>query len=278
LARRNSNEPRDWLKWLDARVESLKRKKDWRRDQILWTQACPLFLLARFPDLPGPYPEEVLSRQCARVEEEIGLSPHSERILRGLNVQQVKQLAALLTDIRIAAESYACYQTSGQQIRKAASEADRRTRKLHRKVLSIRRKLEDLHKFAGPEKELSKGLHPLLGLAHAQAATKCLKVLRSLDPDPTLIEFLSLKKSEYPPVKDPRQLGIVQLYWFFRSGCQCGGAESEVRTAMVANELVANWWDACRHLTYVPAYQGDEFKGSSAVRNAVMRFQPRTTD
>jgi hypothetical protein len=80
LARRNSNEPRDWLKWLDARVKSLKRKEDWRRDQILWTQACPLFLLARFPGLPGPYPEEVLSRQCARVQEEIGLSPHSERI------------------------------------------------------------------------------------------------------------------------------------------------------------------------------------------------------
>src|SRR5262245_42262156 len=99
---------------------------------------------ARFPELPGPYPDEVLTRHCARVEERIRLSSNSERILRGLNAKQVMQLTALVSDIDVALKSHRYFQKSRAEVRKAVSEADRRARKLHRKVLAIRNKLEDL--------------------------------------------------------------------------------------------------------------------------------------
>jgi hypothetical protein len=138
---------------------------------------------------------------------------------------------------------------------------------LLRKVLTIRGELEDLREYAA-------SLHATLGLEYDRAAKRCLDVLEKLKPDSLATEFFHSQKSKYPPLENPRQLGIVQLYWFFHSECGCTGGESEVRVAMIANEFLTPVGG--RKLRYTPTYKDAESQGSSAVRLAVSRFRPRT--
>ena len=140
---------------------------------------------------------------------------------------------------------------------------------LSRKVKAARRGLDDLRAYAAD-------LDESLGLDYIRAADRCLKVLANLEEDHSAGEIFFMQKSEYPAVKNPRQLGVVQLYWFFHSECKCSGPESEVRVAALANEFFTP--PNARPLKYVPKYQIDESKGSSSVRQAVMRFQPRTIE
>jgi hypothetical protein len=185
--------------------------------------------------------------------------------LRGLNALQRSQLAGLVLDLNQALRDYARHGRNSKMVRTLAAEAPRRARRLSQKVVHIRGKLEDLQEYAAR-------LHATLGLEYGRAAKRCLDILEKLNRGPLVAEYFESQKSGYPAIEHPRQLGIVQLYWFFRSECGCSAGESEVRSAMIAGEFLGGK----RTVTYIPQYQGDESQGSSAVRLAVSRYRPRT--
>lgn len=137
---------------------------------------------------------------------------------------------------------------------------------LSRKTSKLRVDLEGLREYAS-------GLHALLGLKYVRAADNCLKMLSHLNEDPFTLEVVRSLNSEYsecPAGEDPRQLSIVELYWFFRHECRCSGVDSEVRVAVVANAFLGH------NLAYIPEYKDGESQGCPAVRQAVRRYRPHT--
>jgi hypothetical protein len=254
---------------VDTRVAELKDPEVWLEDSVLAPQRCRLFLMARFPHLTRPFSDDALSGELSRGEERLGRLRYAGRLLRGLNRTQRKQLVGLLLDIEEALKYYASYSRSSQSVSKLAAESPRRARMLFRKTKAARLGLEDLRAYAAD-------LDPSLGLDHTRAADRCLRVLANLREEHSAGEYFSMQKSEYSALKNPKQLGVVQLYWFFHSECKRSGPESEVRVAMVVNGFLATLIG--RALKYVARYRIDRSKGSSAVRQAVMRFQPRTIE
>jgi hypothetical protein len=223
--------------------------------------------MARFPALPRPLSNSVLSRELARGEKQLGDSEHGNRIQLGLDAGQRGQLAALFLDVIEALKTYSRYRNSSQTAHELASEGERRTRMLFRKVLSVRRKLENLTKYA-------EALHPVFGLEYSRAAKRCLKALENLKADSSAGDFYRSLKSEYPLLEHPRHLGIVELYWFFHHECRCSRHDSEVRAALVVNLASPRQ----SPLKYIIKYRDAESQGSSAVRIAVSRYRWRTGD
>jgi len=207
----------------------------------------------------------VICDELLRGETWIRSSNHAERILCELKPGQSSQLAGLLLDIIQALEIYDHHRSSSKSVSKLVAERSRRKRMLLGKVSKIRGELESMLQYA-------KNLNALLGMEYVHAANRCLKYLVGLKQDSHDDEFYLSLKSEYPTLEDPRQLGMVELYWFFCHECRCSGAESEVRVAMLANEFFAS------PLKYIPKYHGAESQGCPAVRIAVSRFRPRTTN
>jgi hypothetical protein len=221
--------------------------------------------MTRFPELPRPFPDQVLRDELSWGEKRIRNSEHAERILRDLKPGQRSQLAGLLLDIIEALEFYARHEQFSKPVSKVAAEHPRRKRMLLSKVSKIRHELEILLKYA-------EDLHPLLSLEYVHAAKRCLKSLANLKEDPSDDDYYHSLKSAYPTLEDPRQLGMVELYWFFCDECRCSGSDSEVRVAMLANDFLAS------SLKYIPKYNKDESQGSPAVRIAVSRFHARTRE
>lgn len=255
----------NWLKWLDKKVRKFASGANWLQYPPLRFARCRLFMMARFPDLPRPFPDSVLCDELSRGEKLIRDSDHAERILRDLKPGQRSQLAGLLLDVIDALEFYTRHRQSSKSVSKLAVEHKRRERMLLRKVSKIRRELERLLKYA---EELDR----LLSQEYVHAAKRCLKSLANLKENSHDEEFYRFLRSEYPTLEDPRQLGMVELYWFFRNECGCSGTDSEVRVAMLANDFLAS------PLKYIPKYNGPESQGCPAVRIAVSRFHPRTTN
>lgn len=217
--------------------------------------------MARYPQLLRPLWDRVFLRELARGEQRLRGLTDSGRILRDLNADQISQLAGLLVDAMEAVDCHTSRRRSSQVAQRLAGEADRRARMLSRKTLKLRSELEKLRDYA-------QGLHPLLGLRYAKATDRCLDILSRLREDPFALEVARSLKDEYPTLENPGQLAMVQLYWFFRHECRCTGTESQVRVAMVMNDLLA-----C-NLAYIPT-GADE--GCPAVRQAVLRYRPLTT-
>ena len=253
---------------VDRRVAGLNERKSWIEDSVLAPQRCRLFLLVRFPHLPHPFEDEVLSRELSRGEERLCRMRHAKRILRDLSGAQRNQLAGLLLDIDQALRDYARYGRETQMVRDLAT-GNRRLRVLSRRVIKIRSELSGLIKY-------TKRLHPVLQSGCLRSAERCLEILDTLRVDASFVKFYLSQLPEYPPIDNPEQLGIVQLYWFFKSECKCSGAESEVRAALVTNELKID--PKSRPLRCTLLYREDESKGSPAVRLAVTRFRPRTIE
>lgn len=257
--------PCNWLEELEKIVRELPAGSDWFDDSRLSPQRCRRFVMTRFPELPRPFPDQVLRDELSRGEKLIRNSDHAERILRDLKPGQRSQLAGLLLDVIETLEVYDRHRDSSKSVSKLAAERNRRKRMLLRKVSNIRRELERLLKYA-------KDLNPLLSLEYVHAAKRCLKSLANLKENPSDDEFYRSLKSEYPTLEDPRQLGMVELYCFFRYECRRSGPDSEVRVAMLANDFLAS------PLKYIPEYNGTESQGCPAVRIAVSRFRLRTTN
>ena len=254
----------NWLKQLDIRTKRLSVGLDWREE--LGPQRCRRFIMARFPKLLRLLPEEVLSDQLSLGENLIRGSRHAKRVLDELDVVRIRQLAGLILDVIEAVDFYLDHRGRSQTAQKLAAEADRRTRMLASKASKLRNGLKSLGEYA-------EGVHPLLRLKYARAADKCLKILFRLREDPFVpfaLEIAHSLRVEYPTLQDPRQLGIVQLYWFFRHECELTCRESEVRAAILANEFLAT------NLAYIPDFNEGE-KGCPAVRQAVRRYSPCTS-
>lgn len=250
-----------WLKELDRRVGELAAGSDWSDDPQLAPQRCRRFLMTRFPELRRFFPNLVLRNDLSQGRKLIQGSDSAEWILRDLKPKQKRQLAGLLLDIIEALEFYVGHTKTSKSVSKLHTERSRRERMLLRMVVKIRLKLEHLREYA-------KALNPLLGLEYVHAANRCLKFLANLEEKPSEDEFYRSLKSEYPSLEDPRQLGMIQLYCFFRYECRCSGADSEVRVAMLATDFLK------ASLHYTVRYTGDETKGCPAVRIAVSRFRP----
>jgi hypothetical protein len=253
----------NWLEVLEQRVRELPARSKWSEDSELAHQCCRRLIMTRFPELPRPFPDQVLRDELSRGETLIRTSDHAERINQDLKPEQRSQLAGLLLDVREALKFYNRHTLSSKSLSKLAAERNRRERMLIRKVSNIRRELGRLLEYA-------KGLHPLLGLDYVHAAKRCLKSLSNLKEYPPGDEFYHSFESAYPMLEDPRQLGIVELYCFFRYEVKCSSPDSEVRTAMLANEFLAST------LKYIPKYRDAESQGCPAVRIAVSRFRQRT--
>lgn len=258
----------NWLENLDKTIGELPSQANWLDDSNVAAQRCRLFIMQRYPGVVRLFPDEVLLAELSRGLRLLRRSELSPRILNRLNGPQLLQLAGLFLDVRQAVQDREGHQRSAKDLRKLAGEADRRIRNLSRKVLTIRRELDDLQVLAD-------SLHPLLGLEYSRAAKRCLKVLKRLEEDPsTAGETYRSLKSEYPVLEDPLQLGMVEFYWFFRHECRCSGHESEVRVAMIVNDFLIS--DGASKLSYKPTYTTGETQGCSAVRLAVQRYHPRT--
>ena len=255
----------NWLDWLDGKISALRPGSDWFNDSELALQRCRRFIMVRFPELPRLLPDQVLCDELSRGEERVRNSDHADWILRDLKPDQRNQLAALLIDVTEALEFYVHHGHASKSASKLAAEHNRRKRMLLRKVSKIRCELELLLKYA-------EDLHPLLGLKYVRETKRCLKSLANLKESPFEDDVCRSLKAEYQKVEDPRQLGMVELYCFFRYECRCSGPDSEVRVGMLASDFLAST------LKYIPKYDGAESQGCPAVRIAVSRWCPRTTN
>jgi hypothetical protein len=259
----------NWLEELDRRVRELPPGSDWLEDSVLAPQRCRRFLMARFPELSRPFPDPVLLGELSRGERLITDSEHAHRILDGLNPKQRGELAGLILDITEALDAYTRHLRSARIAQGLFGSAERRMRMLSRKVSKIRSDLKRLQQYAA-------ALNPLLGMEYSHAAQRCLAILEKLKNDTSAGEFCRSFRSEYPTVENPWHLGLVELYWFYRHECRRSGHESEVRTAIIANEVLPN--PRSRKLTYISKYRDAESQGCSAVRLSVSRYQPRTME
>jgi hypothetical protein len=259
----------NWLEALEKEVRKLPSGSNWFEHRHLAPQRCRRFLMARFPKLVRAFPDTVLSSEFSRGIKRIRRSDHGSRILRDLSPAQAIQLAGLVLDLIEATETYASHGRTRKTVGELAAEADSRSRMLSRKTLKIRRELQGLIKYA-------RRLNPALQAGYPRAAERCLEILEKLKPDHSAGEFYRLQRPEYPALEDPRQLGMVQLYWFFRHECRCSGRESEVRVAMTMNEFLPS--HRRKKLRYNAKYTDAETQGCSAVRLAVSRYHPRTID
>ncbi len=257
----------NWLKWLDGEVRKFPRGANWLKHPPFQFARCRLFMMARYPQLRRPFPDEILGRALSGAEHEMSEHREARHALDGLNDRQRKELAALFLDTVDSLTSYKGYRRSANRVHKLANEAARRTRMLTRKLEKARRALEDLRKYGA-------SLDELLGWEHVRAAETSLERLRKLkeDTDP---EFYQSIRPEYPALEDPVTLGMVQLYWFFRHGCRLSGDEAEVRVARIRNAL---WTEhGVPEVGYRPEYQTGESKGCNTVHIAVLRFKQGTS-
>jgi hypothetical protein len=244
----------DTLADLDAKAASLPQARSWL--------TYPYFMIARYPRLRPAKDGQQFSRTLQNWEKKIASHADAKRALENLTPALREQLAALLLDVIADLEMY-----RGKIARPKKTFiklADRRARMLKRKRGIARRALDDLQTYATTR-------DPLLESEDEEAARSCLKILdgiRDVDFATRLNDVTSL----HPLAEDPLALGMVRLYWFFRSACELAGDEAEIRVALLRN----SFWRrlGVPTIEFQATYQPGESKGCSAVHEAVRRFRP----
>jgi hypothetical protein len=187
-------------------------------------------------------------------------------VLQGLTKEQQIQLAALMVDVASDLEKYRNRKQAQVWFRSLGREGPRRQRMLLRKVAKVRQALDDLHKYA-------ESLDPSVGSEYQQAADAALAQLSVLGGARPFEPLLDLSAELRGIAGDPTSFSMVQLYWFFRHECGLSGDESEVRVAVLRNEL---WHEyGVDRVAYRPRYEDAESRGCQAVHEAVRRFRPR---
>jgi hypothetical protein len=256
----------NWLKWFDGEVQAF-REPDQRKHRGFAFGRCRLFIMARFPRIERPFPDEVLNREFLRGQEQISGHQDASRILEGLNDKKKIQLAALHLDVVESLEAYRAHNRNRGAVLRAAREAPRRLRTLASKLAKARSALQGLRRYAERLDEL------LFAHDYVCAAKACMGRLDRLHKN-TDSEFYRSEKAEYRAVEDPVTLAMVQLYWFFRYGCRLSGDEAEVRVALLRN---AFWKKSGKYgvvpVLYRATYTAEESMGCAAVHVAVNRFR-----
>jgi hypothetical protein len=147
------------------------------------------------------------------------------------------------------------------------SEGPRRAGMLERKVAAAEGALEDLKAYA-------EALDSLLGWNYVITSKSCLKQLRMFRKAAEYaLEFYrnELRDDEHSAPEDATTFGMVQLYWFFRHGCDLSGDESEVRTALIRSAFWTHY--GVLRVDVQERYETGQSKGCEAVRLAVRRFR-----
>ena len=264
--------PFNWLKDLDRVAATLPRATS-------WVDSYGPFMLARYPHLrPEPVPgnawEKTAAQQFAEWESRIAHDRDAAACLKGLNAEQRTQLAALLLQTRVDLDMREADSRSLQWARHLRREAPARLRKLNRTLQKARQAVEELRVYAQDSATANPNdtsLHTarlVLGQPYALAADRALKALAMKCP-PKAQEFAEIA-GEYPTPERVEAFGMVQLYWFFRYGCDLPGDESEVRTARLRN---AFWTEVgISTVSYRETYRDAESKGCEAVHIAITRF------
>lgn len=269
----------NWLEWLDKKAATLPRATNWVHDP---------FMLARYRNLrPLPIEGDVHSRiMCESGERtaarlfadwELRIADNTETTvcLEGLNAEQRRQLAALLLQTIVDLEMLTAADRSSQWSRHLRKAAATRLRVLNRKLQKARKAVQELKAYArdsetgNPDDALLHAARLLLGQDYRLAADNALKALAMKCP-PKDQEFADIA-GEYPTPERVEAFGMVQLYWFFRHGCNLSGDESEVRAARLRN---AFWTEhGVSTVSYRAEYIPGESKGCNAVHTAVTRFK-----
>ena len=256
----------NWLAQLDAKAGKLPRAKDWLGEYIY-------FMFARYPHLrPKPVSRNNRSRShwrggfqsfcqtLALWERKIAADKKAKRALQGLDADQRSQLAALVAETVTVFGQYRQARIWHWQQKKLLSEGPRRLRMLMRKLRNASEAITELLHYA-------QSLDPPIGEVFQNADKPCLERLGDLRTGRTrvMIPFLALPSQ-------PTNSGMIQLYWFFRNGCQLSGDESEVRVAMIRNAFWTEY--GVSKVEYRPHYlYAEKSKGCDAVRLAVRRFR-----
>jgi hypothetical protein len=279
----------NWLKELDKEVKKFPASANWQEHPVFKFARCRLFMMARYPRLARPFSDEILCREFSRGEVQISEHPSARSVVDDLNARQRTELAALFLDTITSLQVYGAYKPLARRVQKLAGEEPRRMRMLVRKSDKVWAALRELRDYA-------KSLDSLLGREYLLAADACLNQFEKLfgkpfdgeddkkaDPGVRAKRFLGKPKndayswffesikSEYPlSLEDPTTLGMVQLYWLFRHGCELSGHESEVRVGMIRNAFWTKY-----DVSSVPLRRGtaEESKGCNAVHTAVLRFK-----
>jgi hypothetical protein len=265
LRRRRPGKLFNWLRALDRRVKSLVEAGkigDWRT--AFAQESCRLFLMTRYSFRSGPMPSKVVEDTILTELLRLQGSKNGPSILKDLSYKQQQQLGALLWDIQEALTSYESHQQSAREIRKLAREVPGREEKLRTKLDKIRSALYDLLALAYES-------NPTVGHEYVLKARKCLGVLSVLNIGGMAGKYFQGLRDELQEFHEPKSRGLVQLYWFFRYEARFSGVESEIRAAMIANDILH------LNLQYRIKYRA-EARGCQGVRRAVERYRPRTAE
>lgn len=258
----------DWLANLDNRARRLPKAEAW------W--AYDLFLFARYPRLqPGPDQGKRLdiALRAAGYKAQLQLLMHwkgkiaslpaSERILRSLGSAKQIQLFALMADIASDFETFERRRNARDWSRSLGREGPRRQIVLLRKLDFARQSLKVLQQYAS-------ALDPSLAIEYVEAATEALGRLTELGPIRRLEDLLPLSRELSEIAESPATFAMVQMYWFFRSGCRCTGDESEVRVGLIRNDLWTSF--GVSTVDILSEAQTGQSQGCQAVHEAVRRF------
>lgn len=234
---------------LSAKASNLPQAANWL--------TYPYLMYVRYPHLRPPQDDKTFWQTLEKWETRIASHPKAKRALKNLNPELRQQLAALLVDIIADLETYK--PKLKQRLKAVAREAKRRARMLRRKRAKARRALNDWRRYAV-------GLDPLLAGEDEETAKRCLKLLDEMP------EYPDVPSPVFLVPGDPTVRAMVELYWFFRSGCSVSGDEAEVRVGVLRN---ASWTEyGSPKVKLRGTYRTGESKACQAVHDAVRRFRP----
>jgi hypothetical protein len=222
---------------------------------------CPRFILTRYP--VNWFAKNRIEVEITDCEDQLSKDPNSRFVTDGLNGHKRKQLAALLLDTIDSLKSYNAEGQSAKRVNKLASKPWR-VRTLNKKIKKAQAAMQELRDYARP-----------LDIRDVSIVVDaCLKKLSVLVTEDRTPEFYESIEVMYPTPRDPVGRGMVQLYWFFRHGCELEGRKAEVRVGRIRNALWKEYG-----VTEVPVrsdYETGESRGCGAVRSAVRRFREGT--
>jgi hypothetical protein len=272
--RKNRKKPYNWLKRLDEAAANFPVAET-------WLQPYDYFVLTRYPhlqprepergDLPGGYlrPGRQTYEQQLREQEEL-IRAHAEacRTLEHLSLKQCCEVAALVSDLTMELEEHAKWTAQPKQLRDCARQVARLERSLGSGTRNIQKEL-------GKMIAATSGLDPFVGGRRIRNSleqiSREIAALKLALPAHYFWELGdAVRKSDYYQLfeHDPTTSAMAQLYWLFRYGCGLSVGESEVRVALIRNNL---WSKYAGSISYGEG-SSEESRGSDAVRNAVKRF------
>jgi hypothetical protein len=202
-------------------------------------------------------------------EKRIAAHAQAKRAMDGLTSELRIQLAALVADVETDYQKFADRKSTRVWAQKLGKEGPGRKRMLARKRENARRALIELREYA-------KGLDATLGHDDQIAANDALDSLARVEGDGLSENYhLALYHDLCHITEDPTTFAMIQLYWFFRSGCGQSGDESEVRVAIIRNTFWTPFGVA--PVVFLPQYQSGESLGCQSVHEAVRRFSSQGT-